>query len=735
MESKTNKQQSKANFLDRIWKIYNNNNSLSGSISKVVVFSLLLCFIILIVISTLVTGLSIKKTTKGTVEDSADNIAAEIQMVVSNLEVTANDIESYLAYYYEMKAKGCLNMDGNTNLETVNNEHKSIVYGTPINEMVSDAEKYLAQRALNTVRNDSKVVSFGLLLEPYALDKDLKNYSFYVDSTKDNKDIYIHPFEFEGVDSSEWYSWVKDLKATFSDPYPNSNGDMIISYMRGIEYNGEFKGIVAVDISASFFDDIAKTSKRYSSMYSLGYNQNMNVVYHTQNSKLIKKNIKDIYKKNKKEYNVVSKLMNKGQKFHIEEKANNKYKSYVYYSPVKAGNTTWWIASGISNNEANKPIYTSIIILSIVSLVFLVGILVLIIKYVKFRLKPIYSIVEVADNVSNGNLEVSLDFKSNDEIGKLSEAFEIMAGRLRTIIKDIDNMLSNVLQGNYSEVSHTESSVGEFKNIYDSIYKMSSKMNQKLNKTFDKIIDGAKNVADSSNSLKDSALHQAKNAIEQKNSINELDNTIINVTDLSKQSLESAVDVYKLVNQACDQANISQNEMKELILAMQRINDTSNNIKKIIDAIEEIASQTNLLALNASIEAARAGESGKGFAVVADQIGKLASDSSQSAMETRELVAKSLQEIRKGNDITKRAIDSFETIIDNMKKFSSDVRGVCDNSEKQAEMLRNVKDKIEQILNVIESNSQSSQITLETSKELLVHAEKLKELVDEFVIE
>ena len=113
MESKINKQQSKVNFLDRIWKIYNNNNSLSGSISKVVVFSLLLCFIILIVISTLVTGLSIKKTTKGTVKDSADNIAAEIQMVVSNLEVTANDIESYLAYYYEMKAKGCLNMDGN----------------------------------------------------------------------------------------------------------------------------------------------------------------------------------------------------------------------------------------------------------------------------------------------------------------------------------------------------------------------------------------------------------------------------------------------------------------------------------------------------------------------------------------------------------------------------------------------------------------------------------------------
>ena len=97
-----------------------------------------------------------------------------------------------------------------------------------------------------------------------------------------------------------------------------------------------------------------------------------------------------------------------------------------------------------------------------------------------------------------------------------------MAGRLRTIIKDIDNMLSNVLQRNYSEVSHTESSVGEFKNIYDSMYKMSSKMNQKLNKTFDKIIDGAKNVADSSNSLKDRL-----KPLEQENLVRDLQLSLI----------------------------------------------------------------------------------------------------------------------------------------------------------------------------------------------------------------
>ena len=87
---------------------------------------------------------------------------------------------------------------------------------------------------------------------------------------------------------------------------------------------------------------------------------------------------------------------------------------------------------------------------------------------------------------------------------------------------------------------------------------------------------------------------------------------------------------------------------------MERISDTSKEIQNIIGAIEDFASQTNLLSLNASIEAARAGEAGKGFAVVADQIGKLASDSAQSAIDTKKLIEKSLDEIENGNIITEK---------------------------------------------------------------------------------
>ena len=424
--------------------------------------------------------------------------------------------------------------------------------------------------------------------------------------------------------------------------------------------------------------------------------------------------------------------MEKGKAFSVKEKSFNKEKYIVYYSPVTAGNTTWWTASGISLSEINKPIYLTVILLIIVSILSLLLILVIIIKYVNKRLKPIYSIVEVADNVSNGNLNVSLDYKADDEIGKLSYAFETMTSRLRQIIADIDNMLISVLKGNELNIEQSSNSIGEFKNIYDSIYKMSLAMNKKISSTFDKIISGATQVSESSNSLKESATTQATKALEQANAINKLDTTINSVSNLSKQSLESAFDVVNLVNATSKEANISQNEIKELIVAMQRITETSNNIKKIIDAIEEIASQTNLLALNASIEAARAGEAGKGFAVVADQIGKLATDSSMSAMETRELVTKSLNEINIGNDISKKAIDSFDTIIESMNEFSKEVKEVCNNSEKQEKMLEDIKQQLMDISSVTESNSESSQITLSTSEKLSEQAKALKDLVNQF---
>lgn len=172
--------------------------------------------------------------------------------------------------------------------------------------------------------------------------------------------------------------------------------------------------------------------------------------------------------------------------------------------------------------------------------------------------------------------------------------------------------------------------------------------------------------------------------------------------------------------------------MNELVGAMERITDTSKEIEKIIGAIEDIASQTNLLALNASIEAARAGEAGKGFAVVADQIGKLAADSAQSAVNTRELIGKSLEEIGSGNEIVERTMETIGNVLAGMEGFATAATQAAEGSRTQADMLKQVEAGIEQISTVVQNNSAAAEETSAISEELSAQAENLESMVAQF---
>ena len=172
--------------------------------------------------------------------------------------------------------------------------------------------------------------------------------------------------------------------------------------------------------------------------------------------------------------------------------------------------------------------------------------------------------------------------------------------------------------------------------------------------------------------------------------------------------------------------------MDELVAAMGRITETSKEIEKIIATIEESASQTNLLSLNASIEAARAGEAGRGFAVVAQQVGKLAADSAQSAVMTRTLVSKSLEEISAGNEIAQRTMEAIAYVLESMEQFAMMAASSADASKTQAMMLGEVHTGIEQITSVVENNSASAQETSAVSEELSAQAESLKGMVEAF---
>lgn len=167
---------------------------------------------------------------------------------------------------------------------------------------------------------------------------------------------------------------------------------------------------------------------------------------------------------------------------------------------------------------------------------------------------------------------------------------------------------------------------------------------------------------------------------------------------------------------------------------MERINDTSKEISNIIAAIEDIASQTNLLSLNASIEAARAGEAGKGFAVVADQIGKLASDSAASAVDTKKLIEHSLQEIDHGNEIMAKATTAIESVIKGINSLAVSTNEISELSDTQADAMKQLEEGIEQISEVIQNNSAAAQQSSATSEELSAQSEALEHLVGQFTL-
>lgn len=345
----------------------------------------------------------------------------------------------------------------------------------------------------------------------------------------------------------------------------------------------------------------------------------------------------------------------------------------------------------------------------------------------KQLVKPIYDIKGATDKLREGILDVKISCESKDEFGELAVNFNDSCEILHNIVMDVGSLLNQMAQGDFN-IEAKKEYVGEFTQVLQSI----QKMNYDLNNTLKNINEASVQVALGSDQLAEGAQLLAEGAVEQANTIEKLTATIGNVSKLAQDSATQAENTYYMVEDAEEKAERSQEELKELTNAMERINSTSMEIQNIIVSIEDIASQTNLLSLNASIEAARAGEAGRGFSVVADQIRKLAADSSQAAVNTKELIEKSLMEIGKGNDITNKTVYALKEILNMMKSFSSTVKGASISSNNQAELLKQVEVEIEQISEVVQNNSSAAQETSATSEELSAQSENLRRLIEQF---
>lgn len=342
---------------------------------------------------------------------------------------------------------------------------------------------------------------------------------------------------------------------------------------------------------------------------------------------------------------------------------------------------------------------------------------------------PIVNIQKATAELEHGNLDIYVDKLYEDEIGEMTDSFNTAIGLLKQYVLELSRVLGEMADGNFN-VSADVDFRGEFLKLNDAIETITTS----LSNTLGNIHESSNQVSLGASQMAESAQALAEGATDQAASVQELTATIQDVTEAVVHSSEKAIQSHKDAEAFRQDAEESNENIQLLNQAMERINETSREIANIISAIEDIASQTNLLSLNASIEAARAGEAGKGFAVVADQIGKLASDSAASAVDTKNLIENSLLEIEKGNEIVSKATVAIESVIKGITSLAASTNEISELSETQADAMKQLEAGIEQISEVIQNNSAAAEQSSATSEELSAQSEALEQLVGQFTL-
>lgn len=342
-------------------------------------------------------------------------------------------------------------------------------------------------------------------------------------------------------------------------------------------------------------------------------------------------------------------------------------------------------------------------------------------------LEPLRAVEDVAKELTEGNLHSTLDYRSEDEIGRLAHSMRKSIRILGSYVDDIDRAMKLFAEGNFDVKPEVEWR-GDFVGILNSFMQFEKSIGETIKgiqNVSNEVSSAADQVASSSNDLADGATNQA--AV-----VEELTATVAGVSEQVENNSKSAKEISGRVDELGNAILESNGKMHEMVDSMHEINEASKEIDKIIATINEIASQTNLLALNASIEAARAGEAGKGFAVVANQVNSLADQSAQAAKESAMLIETSVKAVEKGMVIAGQTAAQLEDVAENSKIITEEVTNIAETLETQTTEIRQINEGIEQINDVVQTNSATSEECAAASQEMSSESENLREMIRKF---
>ena len=326
-------------------------------------------------------------------------------------------------------------------------------------------------------------------------------------------------------------------------------------------------------------------------------------------------------------------------------------------------------------DETDKKLQTAIaatqqglIIGMIVALILAAGIAWFIIRSIT---RPVICAAQAIDRIAQGDLTVTIEVSTQDEIGQMAHALNIMVERIRGVVGEVTQASTNVASGS-----------------------------QEMSATAQQLSQGAS--------------EQAAVAEETTSSMEEMGTSI-------QQNADNARQTDKIASKAADDAKTSGDSVAKTVAAMQEIAEK-------INIIEEIARKTDLLALNAAVEAARAGEHGKGFAVVASEVRKLAERSQAAAAEISKLSAS-------GVTVAETAGQLLIKLVPDIYKTAELVREIAASSAEQNTGAGQVNKAIQQLDQVIQQNASAAEEVAAASEELSSQAEQLQSAIAFFKVD
>lgn len=612
--------------------------------------------------------------------------------------------------------------------QTVNASYISRVTGAPISASRFDAEGVIVNSIFEAVSNNKEIVGAGVFFEPGAFSSSAQVYAPYLNKD-DLKNNSLENLAYDSYSGEDYYKPAKDAgadaKSGFTNAYKEDGVNMISAYYP-IMNDGKFVGVVELDLKADVFKSIAVHMSDFPGVYVNLINEHQNILFSTH-TKVIGLDFKTTVEA--AAYKKISAGWAKGKEFSVQTNSSSG-QVMRFYTPVHAGDTTWWIQTAVPVKEYNSSLTFMTRLVLICGLCIGLILIFMIVKLLRKALSPLKEVSHAANEVMEGNLEVKLTYQGKDEIGELVDGISHLMARLRHIVSDLSRVLEAISDGNFN-VDLDEKRryyVGDYQPLYDSLVEITGK----LSDTMGEIRTAADQVASGSSQVASGAQALAQGSTEQAASLEDLST---NMNDISAQIAETAnlsVEAASIGKSSANDVALSNQKMEEMSDAMKEITTKAGEINKIIKTIDDIAFQTNILALNASIEAARAGSAGKGFAVVADEVGNLAKKSQDAAGDTAHLIEDTIRAVEKGGTITEETAEALKKVADSFREIDSLVSQVSEASKRQNAGVAEVTQGIDQISSVVQTNSATAEESAAASEELSSQAEMMNQLVAKF---